>query len=306
MFEQSRELNLLLDKLEAYKRGHMDITDIYPRIKIVPMEKCLAHEGIVQKWVDRIAFNILDHGVVKNPIIVSEHNKHYIVIDGMHRFAAFNKMELPNVLVCETDYYSDKIILEGWDAFTFRPLDAKSLLTELFPIGEGYVIEECNDISEARLQILERKHLLVAGDKSGKFYTLDKPKIDDEHLLDELIHVTQRVDAEIDARDLRVLYVENSLSDEKFENSDAESMIIRPQFRKEEVIVRTLNRQLFPRKSTRHIIPDRPLRVDLDLSLLRANIDLEIKNRLLDEHLKWCFESDRVRFYPESVYVFAD
>lgn len=52
--------------------------------------------------------------------------------------------------------------------------------------------------------------------------------------------------------------------------------------------------------------PGPPPRVDLDLSLLRAEIDIEIKNRLLDEHLKWCFESDRVRFYPESMYVFAD
>jgi hypothetical protein len=284
----------------------MDITDIYPRLKIVPIDKCLAHEGIVQKWVDRIAYNILDHGVVKNPIIVSEHKGHYVVIDGMHRFSAFKKMELGHVLVCETDYNSKKIVLEGWDAFTFRRIGAKNLLCELFPEAEGYKIAECADVPEARKQLLKRKHLLVAGDKGGKFYTLDKPRIDNEHLLDELIHITEMIDAEIDARNLRVLYVENSLSDDKFENSDAASMILRPQFRKEEVIERTLQKQLFPRKSTRHLIPDRPLRVDLDLSLLRANINIDIKNRLLDEHLKWCFESDRVRYYPESVYIFAD
>ena len=284
----------------------MDITDIYPRLKIVPIDKCLAHEGIVQKWVDRIAYNILDQGVVKNPIIVSEHKGHYVVIDGMHRFAAFNKMEIKNILVCETDYNSDKILLEGWDAFTFRPLNTKKLLAELFPESEGYKIGECKDLALARKQLLGRKHLLVAGDKGGKFYTLDKPRMDEEHMLDELIHITEMIDAEIDARNLRVLYVENSLSDDKFANSDAISMIIRPQFRKYEVIERTLQKKLFPRKSTRHLIPDRPLRVDLDLSLLRANIKLDIKNRLLDEHLKWCFESDKVRYYPESVYVFAD
>jgi len=284
----------------------MDITDIYPRMKIVPIDKCLAHEGIVKKWVDRIAFNILDHGIFKNPIIVAKEKDHYVVIDGMHRFAAFKKLELRDILVCEVDYLSDKIVLESWDAFTFKPLGALTFLEDLFSDNKDYVINECADLNTARAELLERKHLLIAGDKDGKFYTLDKKDGDIEHLLDELIHVTEIADAEIDARNLRVLYVANSLSDEQFENSDAASMILRPQFRKEEVIERTLNRQLFPRKSTRHLIPERPLRVDLDLSLMRANIDLDIKNRLLDEHLKWCFESDRVRFYPESVYVFAD
>jgi hypothetical protein len=284
----------------------MDVTDIYPHLKIVPLEKCLTHEGIVSKWVDRIAFNIMDHGIVKNPVIAAEEKGKYVIIDGMHRLAAFKNLELRDILICEIDYYSDKINLEGWDAFTFRPLGAKDLLEHLFSKKDGYVVEECADPKKARDELMARKHLLVAGDKGGKFYTLNKPTTDKEHMLDELIHVTEIVDAEIDHRNLRVLYVANSLSDEQFKTSDAKSMIIRPHFRKEEVIERTLSRKLFPRKSTRHIIPDRPLRVDLDLSLLRANIDLETKNRLLDEHLKWCFESDRVRFYPESVYVFAD
>lgn len=284
----------------------MQITDISPRLKIIPINKCLAHEGIVKKWVDRIAYNILDHGIVKNPIIVSEHEGMYVVIDGMHRFNAFKKLELRDILVCEVDYYSDEIVLEGWDAFTFKELNAMKLLNELFPKSEGYVTKECHDVEEARKELLARKHILIAGDKDGKFYTLNKPINSKEHLLDELIRDTEKIDEEIDARNLKVLYVANSVSSEQFKMSDAKAIIIRPQFREEEVIERTLQKKLFPRKSTRHIIPNRPLRIDLDLSLLRADIDIKIKNRLLDEHLKWCFERDRVRFYPESVYVFAD
>lgn len=284
----------------------MQITDIYPRLKIVPIDKCLAHEGIVEKWVDRIAFNILDYGVMKNPIIATKQGDYFIVIDGMHRFAAFKNLEIKDIMIYDVDYFSDKIVLEGWDALTFKPLGAYKFLTELFPASEGYQVEECKDTNEARKNLLARKCLLIAGDKGGKFYTLTRPTTDKEHMLDELIGVTKHIDEEVDSKGLRVVYVADSLSAGQFENSDAQSLIIRPQFRKDEVIKRTLDKNLFPRKSTRHLIPDRPLRVDLDLSLLRANIELESKNQLLDEHLKWCLESDRVRFYPESVYVFAD
>jgi len=284
----------------------MNVTDIYPNLKIVPIDKCLRHEGIVEKWVDRIAFSIMDIGIVKNPMIAAKQNDHYVIIDGMHRLAAYNNLEVPDVLICEINYFSKKVRLEGWDAFTFRPLGALELLQDLFPEKDGYSIKECKDIDKARKELIDRQHILIAGDKGGKFYTLNKPMKDKEYILDELIHDTEKIDDEIDRRNLRVLYVENSTSAEQFANSDAQSMIIRPQFRKDEVIERTLSKKLFPRKSTRHLIPDRPLRVDLDLSLLRAHVDIETKNQLLDEHLKWCFESGRVRFYPESVYVFSD
>lgn len=285
----------------------MDITDIYPTIKIVPMEKCLAHEGIVPKWVDRISSNILDNGIMKNPVIVAEEREHYIVIDGMHRFAAFQKLEMKDIMVCEIDYHSDGVALESWDAFTFKPIHPLTLFSDLFPAKDGYTIKEVGNVSEARMALLERKCLLVAGSKEDeKFFALHK-QVDREKILDELISVTERIDTEIDLRNLKVVYVENTVSDEKFRNSDAQSIIIRPRFTKKEVLEKTLNKGLFPRKSTRHLIPDRPLRVDLDLSLLRANdISLEVKNRLLDEHLNWCLLSGRVRYYPESVYVFSD
>jgi len=283
-----------------------NISDIYPDLKIVPIEKCLTHEGIVQKWADRIAASILDHGVVKNPVIAAKHKDKYVVIDGMHRLAAFKQLELQDLLICEIDYFSDKIVLEGWDAFTFKTLNTKEFLEELFSKKDGYIIEKCSNLILAREKLRKRQCLMIAGDKGSGFYTVNKPIQDQEQMLDELIRDVTKVDAEIDARNLRVLYVANSRSDQQFSDSDAQSMIVRPQFTKDEIIEATLKKKLFPRKSTRHLIPDRPLRVDVDLSLFRANVDLETKNRLLDEHLKWCFESGRVRFYPESVYIFAD
>lgn len=165
--------------------------EICPRIKIIPTEKCLIHEGVVQKWVDQIADTIQNDGIMKNPIIVTAHEGHYVVLDGMHRFAALQQLKIPDILVFEVDYISKEIVLE-------------------------------------------------------------------------------------------------------------------PPATKEEVIGAATRKKLLPPKSTKHIVPGRPLRVDLDLTLLKEPTDLKIKNERLQKFLRSYQESRRARFYPEPVYVFAD
>lgn len=285
--------------------------DLYPRIQIVPMASCIAHEGVVAKWVDQIAHSIMDHGLMKNPIIVAQapetaNGSKWVVIDGMHRFAACQKLELRDILVCDIDYFSDKIKVEGWDAFTFKPMKVKDLLPELFPKSKGYTITRAKDGDKLHDMVAHRKILLAACDKGEEYWVVQKPDLKGAVLLEELIHVTEAFDLAIDHKRLKPLYVANSISLSDFANSNAKSMAIRPHFTKTEIVERTLANKLFPRKSTRHIIPDRPLRIDLNLSVLRTEIDLKAKNRLLDDHLRWCFEADRVRYYPESVYIFSD
>lgn len=287
------------------------MNDLYPRIQIVPMASCIAHEGVVQRWVDQIAHSILDHGVLKNPIIVAKapdtaNGSKWVVIDGMHRFAACQKLELRDILVCEVDYLSDKIRVEGWDAFTFKRMNAKTLLPELFPESKGYTITRAKDGKKLQDQVIRREIMLAACDRGDEYYVVHHDGLKDAELLEELIRATGIIDAALDHKRLKPLYVANSTSLADFENSNAMSIVIRPHFTKPEILERTLANQLFPRKSTRHLIPDRPLRIDLNLSVLRTEIDLKAKNRLLDDHLRWCFESDRVRYYPESIYIFSD
>lgn len=287
------------------------VKDLYPSIKIVPMASCIAHEGVVQRWVDQIAHSILDHGVMKNPIIVAKapeanNGSKWVVIDGMHRFAACQKLELRDILVCEVDYSSDKIRVEGWDAFTFKHMNAKLLLPELFPKAKGYRITRAKDGKKLQDQVAQREILLAACDRGEEYYVVHPSDLKNAELLEELIHSTELIDTALDHKRLKPLYVANSTSLSDFENSNAQSMVIRPHFTKPEILERTLANKLFPRKSTRHLIPDRPLRIDLTLSVLRTEIDLAAKNRLLDDHLRWCFESDRVRYYPESIYIFSD
>ncbi|MDP2599394.1 MAG: ParB N-terminal domain-containing protein [Deltaproteobacteria bacterium] len=279
--------------------------DIYSRIKIIPIAECLIHEGIVEKWVDQIAANIKDQGKMKNPVIVTRHDAHYIVLDGMHRFAALKKLGVKDILACEVDYFSPKIVLAGWDAFVFSVIDLADFLPRLFNEKEGYRLKPVAGLENARKQVLERKLLLAFADKKGTLLGLEKQNAS-AHLLEELCFAADKIDRTLSQNDAKVLYVENSQTLGDFGSSNATAVIFRPQFTKQEVIDHTLHKKLFAPKSTRHLIPERPLRVDIDLSLLTADIDLKIKNRVLQDHLKWCYENNRARFYPESVHIFAD
>ncbi len=82
--------------------------------------------------------------------------------------------------------------------------------------------------------------------------------------------------------------------------------MIRPKFTKEEVVERTLSGKIFPRKTTRHIIPHRPLKVRVKLSLLSEDIDLDTKNKLLQAELRRLNDHGRIRFYPDSIFLFNE
>ncbi|MBI2344151.1 MAG: ParB N-terminal domain-containing protein [Deltaproteobacteria bacterium] len=280
----------------------MPLTPYVPRIKIVPLKTCVAHEGVVAAWVTQIASSLRDEGVMKNPIIVTKAGRagRRIVIDGMHRFAALRQLEIPDVAVYEIDYADDQITLGGWDVLTFRPFQARTFLAHHFPRCR---IETTRELAVAQRTVDARTALVAARDRRQTFYLPVPPRTIS---VEDCVREGRRLDDALDAEGYRPVYVADTLAHADFARTQATGLLIRPHYTKQEIIQRTLAGKLFPRKSTRHMIPGRPLRVDVGMALLRAPISLAAKNRLLDEHLRWSYEADRIRYYPESVFVFSD
>lgn len=165
--------------------------EICKQIQIVHLQKCLIHEGTIPKLVEQIAGHLKADGIMKNPIVVTEHQNHLVILDGMHRFAALRELNVRDILVYVVDYASPDVVLE-------------------------------------------------------------------------------------------------------------------PPHHKADVLQRAVSQNLLSPKSTKHIIARRPLRLDVDLTLLKADLDLAEKNRRLQEHIQQCRTDNRVRFYPESVFLFSD
>ena len=95
--------------------------EVLDKIKIIPLSEILLHEGVVSEWTEKLRTNIDHDGIVKNPIIVTRFQGHYIALDGMHRVTALKALGCRDIVVYEVDYDDPSIGLFGWDALILDP-----------------------------------------------------------------------------------------------------------------------------------------------------------------------------------------
>jgi hypothetical protein len=278
--------------------------DVFAKIRIIPISSILLHEGVVAEWTQKLSNNIDHDGIVKNPIIVTRYEGHCIALDGMHRLTALKALGCRDIVVYEVDYDDPSIGLFGWDGMVLDPCPLEELL-QAFARGEGLELRQHRDFPAAIENI--RGHTSCFGllSREGEVYELVMSS--EPGNLDMLIRALKDFEAEMDRRNLRIVYVADDQSLATFrQHEKAHTLFKRPFFTKEEVVTRTIEGKMLPRKSTRHLFPLRPLRIDVDFILLKEEIDLETKNQLLQARLNWCLENNMVRYYPESVLVLSD
>jgi hypothetical protein len=278
--------------------------EVFSKIKIIPLSSILLHEGVVEDWTEKLSTNIDHDGIVKNPIIVTQFEGHYIALDGMHRVTALKALGCRDVVVYEVDYDDPSIGLFGWDALILDHCPDRPLL-RAYAQQEGLQLIEHRDFPGAVKNIQEHRACFGILTRDDRVYEMRLPE--ERRNLDVLIRALKGFESALDRRHLRVIYVADDQSEATFrQHARAESLFKRPFFTKEEVVRRTIEGKILPRKSTRHLFPLRPLRIDIDFILLKEEIDLETKNRLLQARLNWCLENNMVRYYPESVLVLSD
>ncbi|MCB9738227.1 MAG: hypothetical protein H6747_03095 [Deltaproteobacteria bacterium] len=281
--------------------------DVFQRLKVVSLDDVYVHEGVVERWVERIADFVRHDGMMKNPIVVAEAEvdgaARYVVLDGMHRVQSMRALGSPDILIYVSDYWSEEVRLESWDAVLLDPLEVRGALTAA---GADAELVTVGSEAEARARVYGRDLAMAISTHDGAVLGLRAEPRTGEPALESIIRALRAVEDGMDAAGVRAVYTPSSRSLEDFHAQPSEALFLRPRFSKQEVLERTLAGKLFPRKSTRFLVPERPLRVDFQLTVLKAALDLPTKNQLLQDHLTWCWENNRVRYYPEPVYVFGD
>lgn len=281
--------------------------EVFRRLKVVSLDDVYVHEGVVERWVDRIADFVRHDGIMKNPIVVAEAevdgDARFVVLDGMHRVQAMRALGAPDILIYASDYWSEDVRLESWDAVLLDDFDQDALLGA---VADSAAIVEIGSEAEARARVYGRDLAMAFVGHDGSIRGLHVAGEPGEPALEAIIRTLRSVEDALDAAGVRAVYTPSSRSRSDFESQPSTALFLRPLFSKQEVLERTLAGRLFPRKSTRFLVPERPLRVDFHLTVLKAKLDLGTKNQLLQDHLSWCWENNRVRYYPEPVYVFGD
>jgi L-serine kinase (ADP) len=278
-------------------------------LEIVRVESLLLHERILPHLVERLVLEFENWANLENPVIV---DKNHIVLDGNHRTYVFKKLDFKYIPVCRIDYSDCSAQLRYW----FRVIgnlksvdDLKRTIAEL-----GGKVQQVKD-KEALKAALE-KNCLCCGIQHGEFFALI---MFSENLVCDAVgayDALEKLQHLLVEKGMKVDYIPcQQVSEGRFcEGLDESQMVIwTPQITKEMVVDAVKRERVFAPKTTRHLIPARPLNVNVPTRWLKEDVSLEVINERFSDYLK-SKEMRRLgpgqvvngRYYEEELFVFYD
>lgn len=277
------------------------------KLEIVPVESLFRHERTLPKLVRRLMLEFKNWTRLRNPIIVEDHN---IVLDGNHRAYVFKELGFRHIGVCKIDYFHESANLRYW----FRLLRNIKGIGSIKRIVEDMhgKVERVRDKDALRKTLQGNK--LYCGVQQGDFYAAIHFNEDTVNDAVGAYDILQEIQDRLVRDRVTLEYVPCDCVDEnRFcgELKDDEMVMWTPQITKEMVVDAAKKERLFAPKSTRHLIPARPLNVNVPTEWFREDISLEeINKRFLDFlRTKECrrFGPGQVvdgRYYGEELFVF--
>lgn len=272
-------------------------------IKLVLVESLFIHEETIPEALTILERQIIEEQVLKHPMIVDK--KTLVVLDGMHRVAALKNLNYHLAPVCLVGYQNPAIELFAW----YREFEGERPLTDLIQaISMESAFKLSSTSSNQVVDLVNRREVAAALATGNQAFLLDSSshlsmkKIYDEIALIESI-----------AKKMGYSLIYSTESDAAASIKSALRLVlIVPSLTKDEVVEGALKKELYAQKTTRHVVPARPLFVNVPLSWLKQT-DPIAANKKLKKYLgAKCIikkESGAIiegRRYEECSYLFSD
>ncbi len=274
-------------------------------IKIEEIEKLYPHEETIPEIVNWLVDEIKG-GTFKHPVIVDKET--LVVLDGMHRLAALQLLGCKLIPVCLVDYDSRNIILESW----FRT------------IIPGEKREKAESVQNVRKQLEALRYNL----KKIAINPIDR-KTSEREIVFEMVTATDCYGIVKEVRSLKKAYEYLKELERRlrlmgyklgYETEDTAlcqvksaevlAAIVSPRLTKRDVVATALSGEVFVHKSTRHVIPARPLFVNVPTEWLNANphkANEWLLDNLSKKKVRRLPPGQKLdRLYEEELYVFSD
>ncbi len=270
------------------------------RISLVEIEELKPHEEVVDSIVKSLASDMQCEGKVRDPIIVDQ--VEYVILDGMHRFSALRSLNCRFVPCCLLDYDSSLVKVGSW----FRLFQVE----HAEPVAEELLVEADLKYSKQHVDLESMAYqadtvILVEGDLA---FSMDQP-------LDPLEHARTavRLEKAMVKRGYKVNYLSEMDAIGNLRSRTVSLAISLPVFSKRQIREFGLSGRLLPHKVTRHVIPSRPLGIDVPTALLHdpAISGVEAERKLGDllaaRHVERKPRGSTVggRRYEEELLVFS-
>ena len=82
------------------------------RFELLDVNKLKSHEETRPELLDSLVKEIRNDGYLRKPVLVED--RHYVILDGHHRYEALKKLGCKKIPVYLVDYYDDAIYLTTW------------------------------------------------------------------------------------------------------------------------------------------------------------------------------------------------
>jgi hypothetical protein len=271
------------------------------RIRIEDVEKLFIHEEVIPELLNRLILEIRGDGIVKHPVIVDENS--LVVLDGTHRVEAIKRIGCKYIPVCLVDYSNPNIAVGAWYRLVESPIEPKVVLNIIKDLN----LKAKEEKSSNAYRLVAGRRAIMALISRMESYIINNSSYD----IKEVYDIVREVENRLRIYGYNVTYDTELDSMEAIRRGRASLILAIPTILKQEVVRVALSRRVFTHKSTRHIIPARPLFINIPLDWLHGRLSYTDINEMLVKYLA----SKKIkhlppgqvidRRYEEELYIFT-
>lgn len=272
-----------------------------PDLRIVDTARLILHEESDPARSERIAARLREEKVLGNPPIVARTpgTSRLIVLDGANRVSAAFVLRLPALMVQVVDYEDPEVRLNQWHHLLLD-FDEAHLLEELqrIPIA---LLEKARGETRGRPRLTGRIASLVRLKSGAAWRVMPRPGASPAAVMRAITDIYKRKTQIYRIADEQIAM----LADRTHANVTA--VILFPGFKKADIVRFALHEgEKLPPGITRHFIPNRALKVNLPLGVLRGTKTLKTRSRELEAWIEKKSREKKIRAYPEPTVIFDE
>ncbi len=271
-----------------------------PDLRILPTDQLLLHETSDERRVARLCQRFLDDGRLKNPPVVAPlpDAAAYLVLDGANRVSAIRKLGFPHIVAQVVSYDDPGVELSTW-YHVVAGLSEEDFLRAL---------EVIPNLHLTAMTQHEARHLLAIGDaaayvvcRRGVYAIVNTARASgsDIRMLNQVVGAYKGK-----ANIYRA-------SNDDFNKQaptypDITALVVFPTYRPADLIALVRRGEVVPSGVTRHLIPERALRINIPLSVLATDEPLAAKEAWLQSWWRERLDANAIRYYAESTFLFDE
>lgn len=245
-------------------------------IVMVEISSVHLHEQTIPEATEELARWLERDGFMRDPIIVDRNS--LVVLDGTHRVAAAKRIGCVRLPVCLVDYDSPYILIDTWyrgfkdTSFSSVTDMIRGCRYDLSPIDNESADEE-----------VERRRAIGFLSDSTTYVLISNTELN----VHQSYRAVSNIEREARKSSMIIRYETARDATAKLGAGQLDAILGPRKITKDDVKRCSTRDDPFPHKATRHMIPTRPLRIDIPLELLRDKTSrLEDLNKKLVESLE--------------------